>query len=87
MGSGSPAAFLDRDGVLNEVRLVDGAPHPPSSPSELRLLPHVVADDIRPDVQHENGFIRYLPRWFNHLELRFNAAACDAASTWLAERL
>lgn len=47
----------------------------------------IVSDDIRPDVQHENGFIRYLPRWFNHLELRFNAAACDAAGSWLAERL
>ena len=41
MAVGFPAAFLDRDGVLNEVRLVNGVPHPPSSPSELRLLPHV----------------------------------------------
>jgi D-glycero-D-manno-heptose 1,7-bisphosphate phosphatase len=37
-----PAVFLDRDGVLNEVRLVDGVPHPPSCPSELELLPLVV---------------------------------------------
>jgi len=57
----------------------------------LAQLPHAekrsVSDDIRPDVQHENGFIRYLPRWFNHLELRFNAAACDAAAEWLSVRL
>ena len=52
-----------------------------------RAEKRIVSDDIRPDVQHENGFIRYLPRWFNHLELRFNAAACEAAGAWLAERL
>jgi len=28
----------------------------------------LVTEDIRPDVQHENGLIRYLPRWFNHME-------------------
>ena len=42
IGSGEPAAFLDRDGVLNEVRIVDGVPHPPSTASELELLPLVV---------------------------------------------
>jgi len=52
-----------------------------------RAEKRIVGEDIRPDVQHENGFIRYLPRWFNHLELRFNAAACDAAAEWLSVRL
>ncbi len=52
-----------------------------------RAEKRIVADDVRPDVQHENGFIQYLPRWFNHLELRFNAAACEAAAVWLSERL
>jgi PAS domain S-box-containing protein len=52
-----------------------------------RAEKRIVSDDIRPDVQHENGFIRYLPRWFNHLELRFNAAACEAAGAWLSDRL
>jgi len=51
--------------------------------SEKRL----VSQDIRPDVQHESGLVRYLPRWFNHSELRFNSSACEAAATWLAERL
>jgi histidinol-phosphate phosphatase family protein len=32
-----PAVFLDRDGVLNEVRLDDGIPRPPRSVSDLRL--------------------------------------------------
>jgi D-glycero-D-manno-heptose 1,7-bisphosphate phosphatase len=32
------AVFLDRDGVLNEVVLHEGRPHPPSSLSELRIV-------------------------------------------------
>ena len=35
------AAFLDRDGVLNRARVVDGVPHPPASVEELELLPGV----------------------------------------------
>jgi D-glycero-D-manno-heptose 1,7-bisphosphate phosphatase len=37
-----PAIFLDRDGVLNEVELRDGIPHPPGGVERLRLLPGVV---------------------------------------------
>jgi len=47
----------------------------------------LVSTDIRPDVQHESGLIRYLPRWFNHSELRFNTSACETAGTWLADQL
>jgi D-glycero-D-manno-heptose 1,7-bisphosphate phosphatase len=36
------AAFLDRDGVLNEVDLRDGTPLPPGGVEQLRLLPGVV---------------------------------------------
>jgi dienelactone hydrolase len=46
----------------------------------------LVSADIRPDVQHDHGLIRYLPRWFNHLELRFNYSAREAAGAWLADR-
>ena len=35
------AIFLDRDGVINQVNLVDGKPHPPKDLSELILLPKV----------------------------------------------
>jgi D-glycero-D-manno-heptose 1,7-bisphosphate phosphatase len=38
----APAIFLDRDGVLNEVDVRDGTPHPPSGVEQLRLLPGVV---------------------------------------------
>ena len=55
------------------------------------LLPQaekrLISADIRPDVQHENGLIRYLPRWFNHGELRFNASARETAGAWLADHL
>ena len=47
----------------------------------------IVSEDIRPDVQHEHGLIRYLPRWFNHSELKFNPSALKTAATWLADRL
>jgi D-glycero-D-manno-heptose 1,7-bisphosphate phosphatase len=36
------AVFLDRDGVLNEVEVRDGTPHPPATVEQLRLLPGVV---------------------------------------------
>jgi D-glycero-D-manno-heptose 1,7-bisphosphate phosphatase len=35
------AVFLDRDGVLNRAVVRDGKPYPPSSISDLRLLPGV----------------------------------------------
>jgi pimeloyl-ACP methyl ester carboxylesterase len=47
----------------------------------------LVSEDMRPDVQHENGLIRYLPRWFNHGELRFNRAARETVGAWLADHL
>ncbi len=47
----------------------------------------IVSADIRPDVQHENGLIRYLPRWFNHGEIRFNRSACETAAIWLSDHL
>lgn len=37
------AVFLDRDGVLNEVVLRDGRPHPPTSVDELTLYADVAA--------------------------------------------
>jgi D-glycero-D-manno-heptose 1,7-bisphosphate phosphatase len=36
------AVFLDRDGVLNEADVVDGTPHPPATPSDLRVIPSAV---------------------------------------------
>lgn len=35
------AVFLDRDGVINQVNLIDGKPFPPKNLSELKLLPNV----------------------------------------------
>ncbi len=48
--------------------------------AELRYI----RNNLRPDVQHENGLIRYLPRWFNHGELKLNSEAIELTSRWLA---
>jgi len=45
-----------------------------------------VTADLRPDVKHDNGLIRYLPRWFNHGELKFNYEVLAVTATWLADR-
>ena len=47
----------------------------------------LISSNIRPDVQHENGLIRYLPRWFNHGELRFNSSARETVSAWVSGHL
>lgn len=53
------------------------------SASELRYITR----DLRPDVQHENGLIRYLPRWFNHGDLKFNLEAIRTTAAWVAEQI
>jgi dienelactone hydrolase len=53
------------------------------SGAELRF----VTRDIRPDIKHDNGLVRYLPRWFNHGELKFNAECAEVAAEWAAARL
>jgi hypothetical protein len=64
--------------------MLDGAPALQAvlPRSELRY----VTNDLRPDVQHENGLIRYLPRWFNHGELKLNLQTIELASSWVAEQ-
>jgi len=44
-----------------------------------------ITEDLRPDIQHENGFIRYLPRWFNHGELKFNMQVMRTTAEWLRQ--
>lgn len=55
-----------------------------------QLLPQAelkhVSGETRPDVQHDVGLIRYLPRWFNHEELKTNAEAVEITASWLAEQ-
>ncbi len=40
-GSGRPAVFLDRDGVLTQAFVRDGVPVPPRTMAEFRILPGV----------------------------------------------
>jgi len=44
-----PAVFLDRDGVINRAVIRDGRPFPPSSVSELEVLPgvHAALDELK----------------------------------------
>lgn len=44
-----------------------------------------ITTDLRPDIKHDNGLIRYLPRWFNHGELKFNSEVLTVTAGWLAE--
>ncbi len=44
---------------------------------------YYVKNDLRPDVQHDNGLIRYLPRWFNHMELKFNYEVMEVTARWM----
>jgi D-glycero-D-manno-heptose 1,7-bisphosphate phosphatase len=48
------AAFLDRDGVLNELRLVDGQPRPPAGVGDLVVAPGAAAACAR---LHEAGLL------------------------------
>lgn len=45
-----------------------------------------VTQETRPDIQHDSGLVRYLPRWFNHMELKFNREALNVTAEWLAAR-
>ena len=40
---GSPAVFLDRDGIINRAIVRDGYPYPPSCVEDLELLPGIIA--------------------------------------------
>ena len=42
---------------------------------------------LRPDVSSESGLVRYLPRWYNHGELKFNPEVRSVVSEWLGAKL
>jgi pimeloyl-ACP methyl ester carboxylesterase len=42
---------------------------------------------LRPDVSSDSGLVRYLPRWYNHGELKFNPEVRSVVSEWLRARL
>ncbi len=48
---------------------------------------HYITKEIRPDIKHDSGLVRYLPRWFNHGELKFNAECVETVAEWAAGRL
>lgn len=48
---------------------------------------HEVNGHLRPDVSSESAFVRYLPRWYNHGELKFNPEVLSIVPAWLRARL
>jgi pimeloyl-ACP methyl ester carboxylesterase len=48
---------------------------------------HEVRAHLRPDVSSENGFVRYLPRWYNHLELKVNPEVVSVVTEWVRARV
>lgn len=53
------------------------------SQAELREI----TDQVRPDVTSDQPLVRYLPRWFNHMELRANRQLLDVVPAWLKQHL
>lgn len=48
---------------------------------------HELTDQVRPDIDSDRPLARYLPRWYNHMELRVNRQVLDAVPTWLQKQL
>ncbi len=46
-----------------------------------------ITEQVRPDISSDQPLVRYLPRWFNHLELRANRQVLEAVSAWLQRHL
>ncbi len=62
-----------------------------SAPVLAKDFPHsevrYITTDLRPDVQHDSPIIRYLPRWYNHTELKFNRETLNVTADWFVEHL
>jgi pimeloyl-ACP methyl ester carboxylesterase len=48
---------------------------------------HEVRAHLRPDVSSENGLVRYLPRWYNHGELKSNPEVSSVVPEWVRARI
>lgn len=48
---------------------------------------HEVRAHLRPDVSSENGLVRYLPRWYNHMELKVNPEVLSVVPEWVRARV
>jgi pimeloyl-ACP methyl ester carboxylesterase len=48
---------------------------------------HEIRAHLRPDVSSDSGLVRYLPRWYNHGELKFNPEVRFVVSEWLGAKL
>lgn len=46
-----------------------------------------ITEQVRPDIESDQPLVRYLPRWFNHMELRANPQLLSAVPAWLKEHI
>ncbi|MFQ5341670.1 MAG: hypothetical protein ACE5F6_09020 [Anaerolineae bacterium] len=51
--------------------------------AELQEITH----QVRPNISSDQPLVRYLPRWFNHMELRANRELLEVVPAWLKEHL
>lgn len=51
--------------------------------AELQEITH----QVRPNISSDQPLVRYLPRWFNHMELRANRQLLEVVPAWLKEHL
>jgi pimeloyl-ACP methyl ester carboxylesterase len=46
-----------------------------------------ITDQVRPDISSDQPLMRYLPRWFNHIEIRANRQLLGIVPAWLQKHL
>lgn len=46
-----------------------------------------ITEHVRPNISSDQPLVRYLPRWFNHMELRANRQMLSLVPAWLQEHL
>lgn len=75
-------ALVGRNDIIN---IINGAHELASRLPHVEV--HVVEAEQRPLVESGDPFVRYLPRWLNHSQLKTNSEVLRIAPGWLAERL
>ena len=51
------AIFLDRDGIINHVKIINGKPHPPSNLSEFLIMPNI---QEFLELTHKNNYLNII---------------------------
>jgi D-glycero-D-manno-heptose 1,7-bisphosphate phosphatase len=84
-GALARAVFLDRDGVINHAAVIDGIPHAPATPEELRILPGV--DEALHKLKKAGFFLIVATNQPDVVRGRMSRAAVEAINRRLLDRL